>query len=54
MYETLGEEEYYKCLKEYVKTFAFDEVSTEEFVEYWKSKGIKDDLIDEYGWMAGF
>lgn len=48
MYKQLGEEEYLKCLKEYVKTFAFDEVTTEKFLNFWKDKGDFKKLFKEY------
>lgn len=48
MFEKLGEDNYLKGLKEYVKTFAFDEVTTDEFVDYWSEKGDFTKLFKEY------
>lgn len=48
MYKKLGEEQYFKYLKEYVKTFAYDEVTTEEFIDFWKDKGKFKKLFKKY------
>ena len=48
MFKQLGEAEYLKCLKEYIKTFAFDEVTTDEFIDFWKEKGDFNKLFKKY------
>jgi len=47
-YQSLGKDAFNQALKEYVETFAYTEVTPQEFQEFWKTKGDFEETLKIY------
>ena len=48
MYEKMGEDAFAEALKEYVETFAYTEVTPDEFIDFWSEKGDFKEMFEIY------
>ena len=48
MYSHMGSESFFEAISDYIKTFAYTEVTPDEFVDFWTKKGDFKEMFDVY------